>query len=284
METPVNGNRGQALVIVLLLGVVLAWMLFDAMGDRNPLRDVTLRVVAPVQYALERLVRPVVRVADGARSIAEVEAELVAAKEEIAELRSQIVELQEAKIENETLRKELGFKIAATEGRIMAAEVIGQDTSGFLHYLIIDRGAEDGLRPDMPVLTSQGLVGRVTETNVNSAKVMLIVDPSSSVSGRIQRSRATGMVQGYADGALIMRFIPKEASVEPGDVVLTSGLGGNFPKRLPIGQVISVQQSDVDMFQVAYLSPAVDLHSLEMVSILMGFEPVEGWPEEDGAS
>jgi len=276
----VSETRSQAVIVILLLGAVLAWMILDAAGASNPVRDYTSDLLAPVQYAVRRLVRPVARVADGARSVSELEAELEAAREEIAELRSQIVLLQEAQIENEFLRRELDFKNSATEGRIMAAEVIGEDTDGYLRYLIIDRGESDGIRPFMPVVTSQGLVGRIVQTSNSSSKVMLITDPSSSVSARIQRTRDTGTVQGMLGGGLVMKYIPPEEPVIPGDVVLTSGLGGNFPSRLPIGQVVSVRQTDVDVFQEALLVPAVDLRSLEAVSVLLSFIPVDEWEDE----
>lgn len=274
-------TRSQAIVVIVLLAAVLAWMMLDAAGPTNPLREYTVGVLSPIQYALQRLVRPVAHVADGARSAAELEAELAAAREEISELRSQIVLLQEAQFENEYLRRELDFKNSATEGRIMAAEVIGEDTSGFLRYLIIDRGEDDGVREPMPVVTSQGLVGRIVQTSRTSSKVMLITDPSSSVSARIQRTRDTGTVQGVLGGALVMKYIPPEEPVVPGDVVLTSGLGGNFPSRLPIGQVVDVKKTDVDMFQEALLVPSADLRSLETVCVLLSFTPADDLEGKD---
>jgi rod shape-determining protein MreC len=127
----------------------------------------------------------------------------------------------------------------------------------------------------MPVLTAQGLVGRISEVSAGSSKVMLITDSSSSVSALIQRSRATGMVQGYPGGELIMRYIPQGDQVQPGDIVITSGLGANFPKRLVIGQVVSVENADVQMFQEARLVPAVNLHDLEFVLVLLNFSPID---------
>ena len=272
-----DGKRGSAILVILLVGLVLAWMVLDMAGGPNPIRDYTMRVLSPVQYALQSLIRPVSHAVGDAGSIANVQSELEAARLEIAELRSQVILLQEAKIENEILRRELAFKNTATEGHILAAEVIGYDTNDFLQYLIIDRGEADGIAVRMPVVTSQGLVGRIAETTTYASKVMLLTDPSSSVSARIQRSRGTGMVQGAPGGELVMKYIPQDNPVAVGDVVLTSGLGGNFPRRLPIGQITAIEKSDVGMFQVARLVPAVDLRSLEMVSILLSFTPVDDW-------
>jgi len=271
----VEGRRAQAVVVILLITLVLAWLILDLAGATNPIRDYALRAIAPLQYALQNLVRPISKAIGGAGDIANLQSELEAARQEVAELRSQVILLQEASIENEILRRELNFKNAATEGHILAAEVIGYDTNDYLHYLIIDRGSQDGIQPNMPVVTSQGLVGRITETSTYASKVMLLTDPSSSVSARIQRTRGTGMVQGDPAKGLVMKYIPQDDPVEVGDVVLTSGLGGAFPQRLPIGQITSIEKSDVGMFQSACLVPAVDLRNLEMVSVLLSFTPVD---------
>jgi len=271
----VEGRRAQAVVVILLVTLVLAWLILDLAGATNPISDYALRVIAPLQYALQNLVRPVGKAIGGAGDIANLQSELEAARQEVAELRSQVILLQEASIENEILRRELNFKNAAMEGHILAAEVIGYDTNDYLHYLIIDRGSQDGIQSNMPVVTSQGLVGRITQTSTYASKVMLLTDPSSSVSARIQRTRGTGMVQGDPAKGLVMKYIPQDDPVQVGDVVLTSGLGGAFPQRLPIGQITSIEKSDVGMFQSACLVPAVDLRNLEMVSVLLSFAPVE---------
>lgn len=144
-----------------------------------------------------------------------------------------------------------------------------------MRFITIDRGATDGVRLGMPVLTAEGLVGRVKEVSVNSAKVLLITDPSSSVAALIQRTRATGVVQGQLGEYMVMRYLLPDSPVLPGDVVLTSGLGGNFPKRLVIGTVVRVEHRDVEMFQEALVEPAVNLRDLEMVMVLLNFSPAE---------
>jgi rod shape-determining protein MreC len=98
--------------------------------------------------------------------------------------------------------------------------------------------------------------------------VLLIIDPSSSVNAVIQRSRATGVVDGRLSGDLVMRFVPQEDQIAVGDIVLTSGLGGNFPKRLVIGQVTAVRQRDFELFQQAAVRPSVDFNRLEVVMVI----------------
>jgi rod shape-determining protein MreC len=182
------------------------------------------------------------------------------------------VRLREAEIENATLREQLGFKEANPDFRLVAAEVIGRDPSNFLEYILIDRGSSDGITANMPVVTSQGLVGRIVEVYPRSSRVLLITDPSSSVNALIQSSRATGVVQGQTDGSLVMRYIQQGEEVKVGDLVLTSGLGGHFPKRLIVGQVTSVRQRDVEPFQEAEVKPTVQFNHLEIVLIITNFE------------
>ncbi|MBC7316319.1 MAG: rod shape-determining protein MreC [Chloroflexi bacterium] len=209
------------------------------------------------------------------------EAENESLRAENAALKNQLVLLEEARIENETLRRQLAFKSAVPNYQLLSAEVVGQDSSDFLQFIIVDRGTADGVRRGMPVLTAEGLVGRVQEVSVNSAKVLLITDPSSSVAALIQRTRATGVVQGQLGEYMVMRYLAPDSPVMPGDVVLTSGLGGNFPKRLVIGKVVRVERREVEMFQEALVEPAVNLRDLEMVMILLNFSPAELAAQKD---
>jgi rod shape-determining protein MreC len=188
------------------------------------------------------------------------------------------VRLREADIERAALREALQFKQANPTFELIAAEVVGRDPSNLLQYILIDRGADDGLTPGMPVVTARGLVGKVTAVYPHSARVMLLTDLASSVNALIQSSRATGMLQGEGQRGLIMRYVEQRDQVQVGDVVLTSGLGGNFPKRLVIGQVTDVKRSDVDMFQEVQVLSAVDFDQLEMVLVIRSFVPIDVSP------
>ena len=279
-----NVLRSRAIVVILILALTLAWMVLDQTGKPNPIRDTVSYIVSPVQFALQRMAQPAIHVAGGISHLLTLQKENHQLRDENSRLRNQIVLLQEAQIENETLRQQLDFKSVVPNYRLLSAEVIGRDPSNLLQYLIIDRGAADGVERGMPVMIDQGLVGRISEVSINSSKVMLLTDASSSVSAIIQRTRATGMVQGYPGHELIMRYIPQGDTVAPGDLVLTSGLGESFPKRLVIGQVASVTQKDVEIFQEARLVPLVNLHDLESVMVLLSFAPeqtpTEGEPVE----
>ena len=143
----------------------------------------------------------------------------------------------------------------------MAATVIGRDPSPFLQYAIINRGSDDGLRRGMPVVTQQGLVGRIAAVTAGAARIQLITDPGSKINVRIQPSSAGAVLQGEITGDVSLDMIPQSANVQTGDLVLTSGLGGNYPPDILIGQVTGVRSRDNDLFQSASVQPVVDFYA-----------------------
>jgi rod shape-determining protein MreC len=134
----------------------------------------------------------------------------------------------------------------------------------------------------MPVITDRGLVGRISDVGATWSRVLLIIDPQSTVNALTQSTRASGAVQGQADGSLVMRSIPQEDAVSVGDTVFTSGLGGNFPRQLLIGQIVEAERKDYELYQSAIVQPTVDFDHLEVVLIIADFEPVEETEPEDG--
>lgn len=197
---------------------------------------------------------------------------------EIARLQAQIIELQQENAELEVLSALLDFARTHAENEYITAAVIGRDISPFLHYIIINRGSDDGLRRGMPVVSSQGLVGRVAAVTADGARVQLITDPGTAINVRIQPSGAEGSLAGSITGDITVENIPQDAEIQTGDLVLTSGLGGNFPSDMLIGQVSGVRQRPVELFQTATIEPVVDFSQLEIVLVIVNFRPVNIGP------
>ncbi|MFL7890451.1 MAG: rod shape-determining protein MreC [Anaerolineales bacterium] len=193
---------------------------------------------------------------------------------EVARLQSQVIELQQQNSEIEILSALLDFARTHAENEYITAAVIGRDISPFLHYIIINRGSDDGLRRGMPVVSSQGLVGRVAAVTADGARVQLITDPDTAINVRIQPSGAEGLLQGSITGDITVGAIPQDAKIGSGDLVLTSGLGGNYPPDMLIGQVSGVSQRPVELFQTAAVEPVVDFSQLEIVLVIVNFRPV----------
>jgi rod shape-determining protein MreC len=270
-------TRSTVLIILILLS--LAGVALDQNDDLQPIEDLALRFVIPIQAKLTAVANSVSDLTQTTRDIRE----LRRRNEELRSLADSLmienVRLKEVEAENETLRRLLDFTQANPSHSYKAAEikgrVIGRDPSNFLSYLIIDAGSQQGIERGMPVVTERGLVGRIADVGSNWAKVMLIIDPSSSVNALIQSSRATGVIEGQVGGNLVMKYIPQEDTVNVNDIVLTSGLGGNFPKALIIGQVTTVYQHDIEMFQEAHIRPTVDFNELETVLVITNFLPAD---------
>lgn len=194
---------------------------------------------------------------------------------EIARLQAQVIELQNKVAQTDTLAALVDFSRSNPTNTYKAAAVIGRDSSPFLRYVIINRGSNDGIRQGMPVVTNQGLVGRVDAVISGASRVQLITDPSSLVSVFLQNSEADAIMKGSVSGELTLEMLSQDAKVQAGDVVLTSGLGGEYPPDLLIGQVGNVRKRESDLFQEATVQPVVDFTRLEIVLVIVNFRPID---------
>jgi rod shape-determining protein MreC len=194
---------------------------------------------------------------------------------EVARLQTQMIELQQQVTETQILSALVDFARASPENTYKAATVIGRDPSPFLRYVIINIGSNEGIRRGMPVVTEQGLVGRVDAVTADAARVQLIADPSSAVNVSLQNSKTEAMLVGSITGDLSLDMISQDVTVQPGDVVLTSGLGGGYPPNILVGQVISVRKLEYELFQQATVQPIVNYDQLQFVLVITNFKPVE---------
>ncbi|MGQ9626981.1 MAG: rod shape-determining protein MreC [Anaerolineae bacterium] len=267
--------QSRALNLFLFLTLSTALLLLHQANRLQPVEDLALHFLSPLQSGFSSLAATF---ADGLQAVQGV-GELRARNEELQSLVNSLmvenVRLREIEAENKILLSLLDFTLTHPDYEYKAAEVIGREATNLTRYVFLDVGERGGLKPGMPVVTERGLVGRITEVHSDVSRALLINDASSSVSALIQGSRATGVVEGSVEGKLLMKYLPQEESIEVGDIVITSGLGGNFPKRLVIGQVMEVHKKDVEMFQEAVLLPAVDFNKLEIVLVITNFQPID---------
>jgi len=194
---------------------------------------------------------------------------------EVSRLQSEIISLKQQIDETRILSALVDFARVNPEYRYVAATVIGRDPSPFLQYAIINRGSDDGLRRGMPVVTEQGLVGRIAAVTAGAARIQLITDPGSKINVRLQSSGAAAVLQGEITGDVSLDMIPQSADVQTGDLVLTSGLGGNYPPTILVGQVTGVRSRDNDLFQRASVQPVVDFNQLGIVLVITNFRPID---------
>ena len=197
---------------------------------------------------------------------------------EVSRLQAQVVQLQNSVSQADALAALVHFSRSNPENSYSAASVIGRDPSPFLRYIIIDKGSNDGLRRGMPVVTDQGLVGRVDAVINSAARVQLITDPTSSVNIRLEKAKKEAVLTGTVSGNLVLDLVAQDVNLEAGDLVLTSGLSGGYPADLIVGQVLSTRKRDADLFQEAVVQPVVDFTKLKIVLIITDFRPVDITP------
>lgn len=214
--------------------------------------------------------------------------DLVDVKKDNKALRHRLADLAE---ENRQFREAL---LAAERHRLIGemrdrlpqpmipASVIGADSSSWFRTVLIDRGERDGLEKGMAVVTPEGAVGHVVATSSRAAKVLLVTDRASAVDVMVERSRARGIVEGESETLCDLKYVVHGEDVKVGDLLLSSGMGGIFPKGLPVGKVSEVSDEKRGMFKHALVEPAVDFNKLEEVFVILEISPQRKLLEELG--
>lgn len=197
---------------------------------------------------------------------------------QVSQLQTQVIDLQQRANETEILAALVDFSRASPESSYKAASVIGRDPSPFLHYVIINRGSNDGIQRGMPVVTNEGLAGRIDAVISDAARVQLITDAASSVNVHLKNANTDAMLSGSVTGDVTVDLISQDATVEASDIILTSGLGGGFPPDLIVGQVVNVRKLPAELFQQATVQPAVDFSRLQIVLVITNFRAINTVP------
>ena len=188
-------------------------------------------------------------------------------KAEIEGLQVRLNVLEEIRRENQRLMTLLDLQ-ETMPFTYVASRVIGRDATNWFHSLIIDRGSRHGLERHMAVVAPGGLVGQVVEAGPLSAQIQLITDPVSSVGVLLETARVTGLLEGAQFGRLRIKYLPILAEVRVGEVVMTSGLGGVYPKGILVGKVVAVDKRSGALFQEAAVEPSIDFSRLEEVLVI----------------
>lgn len=185
----------------------------------------------------------------------------------VATLERKVIEYQEAYIENLRLRRLLDFR-STIQGEAVASQVVVHDMTGWFQTLIVDKGFRDEIAPDMPVVNDEGVIGRILDVSDHHARVLLITDPGSSVDAIVQRNRVRGILSGKDANGCVLKYIRGNLDVQVGDLIITSGKDGLFPKGLRLGVVQGIFKDPVDLFQKIEVKPLVRLSALEELLII----------------
>ena len=188
-------------------------------------------------------------------------------KQRIAKLQNQVTAYQEAFIENQKLRRLLDFK-KTTGYETIAAQVVVHDLTGWFQTLMVDKGFRDGVGPDMPVVNEEGVVGRILDVSDHYSRVLLITDQGSAVDAIDVRNRLRGILCGKDASGCLLKYVNANLDMDEGDLIITSGKDGIFPKGLRLGIVHAVYRDPASMFQRIGVKPLVQLSTIEEVLII----------------
>lgn len=183
-------------------------------------------------------------------------------KQQVADLERKLIEYPRLSHENKRLSALLDLK-KRLSGRPVPAVVIGRDPSSWSHYIVIDRGKKDGIFENTPLIHPDGLVGKVVLAGRYSSRAILITDRESRVSALDVNTRDVGLIEGTGTMALKMTFLDSQAKVQAGDIIVSSGLGGVYPKGVPIGRVVAVGEEKDRLMLYAMVQPSVSFSKLE---------------------
>jgi rod shape-determining protein MreC len=267
-----NAKNIQTIVIV----AVVAGILFLALsGYLTPVFNLTLNPLVSFQSWLSVRYLSARDFLTAPRDVTQLREQNAILESQVTQLQTQLIEMEERLGEAQVCFALLDFGRTNPQYEYVAATVIGREISPFLQYIIIDKGSEDGIQFGMPVVTQQGLVGHVDAVIAAAARIKLITDSTSVVNIRLQSAEVEAQLYGSLTGDIYLDMIPLDAIVEPGDVVLTSGLGGNYPPNVFVGQVLTVQTRENALFQTATVQPIVDFNTLSAVLVVSNFEAVD---------
>jgi rod shape-determining protein MreC len=262
----------RSIVRWLALVVVIITLLNLPASVSGTIKSAIREAVRPVQHAVHSLFT---ETGDYLRSIGRIPrllAENAELQQRVDRLAAERASLRLLEAENEALRRQLGMRPRPEQDWI-SAEVLARSRDGWWQTMYLDKGSDDGIANNMPVISVDGLVGKTVMVTRNTAEVLLISDPVFKVSTRITRTGSFGVVSGRGPswrGQVFcrMEFIHKDDDVRSGDEVVTSGLGGAFPENLPVGYIDRVRTDLSGLYQQADIITRADLSRLRHVFVL----------------
>lgn len=261
------------LVVIVGVGIILA-MMISTSQERAELtlpEEILRDSLAPLQQGVTAVSDRISDFFEGIWAYARVKQDNQRLKKEVGQLQERVNALEEMQYENIRLREALGYvETTRDKYNLEPAQVIARDPRNWFSTITINRGKSDGIQKNMPVITQQGLVGRIVSVSDNTASVLLLLDNRSAVGGLIDINRQPGVVEGMNDKAGFVRMIhiARDANVKAGQKVITSGFGSLFPKEIPVGKVVEVKTEPSGLLKFAIVRPFVDFNRLEEVFVI----------------
>ena len=255
-------------ILIFLLALSLISANLHSRDNMSFFESLVVGITAPVQKVVWGVIDGIGSIWRGYFYLVGLEKENQALKKELQDLKLQMNRYREADLANQRLRALLNFKKSIATP-LLPAQLVAFDPSGWFQTILIDKGRNDGVVQDMAVVSAEGLVGRVIGVSNHHAKVLLILDGNSAVDAYIQRSRARGVLVGLGRELCLLKYVQRNEDVQVGDKVISSGMGGVFPKGLLVGTVQEVVRGSSGLFQRVEVEPAVNFSRLEEVMVVI---------------
>jgi rod shape-determining protein MreC len=261
----------RTLVLPVAIGAVCLLLLtVQTRGQRPGTADALALVTTPVQLAAAKIHRGAFGLWSTYLDWKNVRAENHRLREEIQRLRVDALRVSETSEENARLRRLLVLREQLPMSTL-PGEVIAREWGGWIRSLTVNRGKGDHVARLTAVISPDGLVGRVVDVRPGASIVQVLSDPASSLSAHVVRTRTVGLVEGEPSGSIRLKFMARDgAGIQVGDLVVTSGLGGLFPRGIPIGRVRAIDNRGSALFHYANLTPVVDLSRIDEVLLVTG--------------
>ena len=261
---------GAKRAFVLLLAVLAIALLIVPEANDGPLKSMGQTLVSIASHplrALDAVTQGVDSVWSRYVALRSVSDENRVLRREIATLQEEATGLHEMAAASERLSALLNLKEEVGYTTV-AARVIARDPTNWYHSIVINKGQDDGISVEMGVMTPSGAVGRVVKVQRQLAVVLLIIDRNNAITGLVQRTRDEGIVEGTEKGWAWIKYLPLLSNVKVGDIVVTSGMAGGFPRGLPIGRITRIERREAELFLSAEIQPDTDFGRLEEVLVI----------------
>ena len=284
-NTAFGARTATRLIAVVMLALLT--MLLSFLPAFAPIQNALLLILTPPQRAVVAVASPVADLFQHFGEFGQISRGNEELRAQNEELSVQLAALREKEASFNDLSRLLQADSSHLGGRVVTASIVSRASGRYQRAVAINHGANDGIRADMVVLSPSGtMIGRVSSVTADFAWVTLLTDPSSKIPALIQDGRFDGILVGRANNRLSLEMLPQGSSVKPGDLVVTSGLDGTFPKGLPLGRVIEVSGSGQVLFPSVYVEPLSNLTGLEHVVVVMDLAPggVPSYPGPGGTT
>lgn len=270
-----SGRRSRLFLLAVFIAVCVGLMGLSISGLLSPVEEIAATPLNWLSGVFNRAGLAIGGSLEDLQTIEELQQRNRELEQALAQLQQEVVAQREIVVDYNRLAAAFDYVSSVQNLETIMADVIGRDTAPSMRTIVLNRGTRDGVRIGMAVIVEGNLIGRIIRVGPTSSRVMLITSDDSFISARLQTTRDEGTVRGISETTMQMEMLGLNATVQNADLVITSGLGGNLPADLTIGQVISTQRLEAGTQQTAQIRSLVDFTRLEMVLIVTSFEPVD---------